>query len=87
MKMTIGYTAYCEVEVSVPPEIEEAYRKYQKMWEDYEKDISYTTPYPCDSDEEDKIREWAKKIADRLEGFEELRNVSIPENGEVIYMD
>lgn len=86
MKLTIGYTAYHEIEVEAPPEIEEAYRKYQKMWADYEAD-PLNTPYPCDYAEEDKIRRWAEKIADRLEGFEELRNVSIPENGEVIYMD
>ena len=86
MKLTIGYTAYHEIEVEAPPEIEEAYLKYQKMWEDYEAD-PLNAPYPCDYDEEDKIRRWAEKIADRLEGFEELRNVSVPENGEVIYMD
>ena len=86
MKLTIGYTAYHEIEMEVPPEIEEAYLKYQKMWADYEAD-PLNAPYPCDYDEEDKIRRWAEKIADRLEGFEELRNVSVPENGEVIYMD
>lgn len=86
MKLTIGYTAYHEIEVEAPPEIEEAYLKYQKMWEEYEADPQ-NAPYPCDYDEEYKIRRWAEKIADRLEGFEELRNVSVPENGEVIYMD
>ena len=86
MKLTIGYTAYHEIEVEAPPDIEEAYHKYQKMWADYEADPQ-NTPYPCDYAEEDKIRRWAEKIADRLEGFEELRNVSNPENGEVIYMD
>ena len=86
MKLTIGYTAYHEIEVEAPPEIEEAYLKYQKMWADYEADPQ-NAPYPCDYDEEDKIRRWAEKIADRLEGFEELKNVSVPENGEVIYMD
>ena len=86
MKLVIGYTAYHEIEVEAPPEIEEAYLKYQKMWTDYEAD-PLNAPYPCDYAEEDKIREWAKNIADRLEGFEELRNVSVPENGEVIYMD
>ena len=86
MKLTIGYTAYHEIEVEATPEIEEAYRKYQKMWEEYEAD-PLNAPYPCDYDEEYKIRRWAGKIADRLEGFEELRNVSVPENGEVIYMD
>ena len=30
MKLTIGYTAYHEVEMEAPPEIEEAYHKYQK---------------------------------------------------------
>ena len=86
MKLTIGYTAYHEIEVEAPPEIEEAYLKYQKMWEEYEADPQ-NAPYPCDYAEEDKIRKWAEKIADRLEGFEELKNVSVPENGEVIYMD
>lgn len=86
MKLTIGYTAYHEIKVEAPPEIEEAYLKYQKMWADYEAD-PMNAPYPCDYDEEDKIRRWAEKNADRLEGFEELRNVSVPENGEVIYMD
>ena len=86
MKLTIGYTAYHEIEVEAPPEIEEAYLKYQKMWEEYEAD-PLNAPYPCDYDEEYKIRRWAEKNADRLEGFEELRNVSVPENGEVIYMD
>lgn len=38
MKLTIGYTAYHEVEMEAPPEIEEAYHKYQKMWADYEAD-------------------------------------------------
>ena len=86
MKLTIGYTAYHEIEVEAPPEIEEAYLKYQKMWAYYEAD-PLNAPYPCDYDEEYKIRRWAKKITDRLEGFEELKNVSVPENGEVIYMD
>ena len=86
MKLTIGYTAYHEIEVEAPPEIEEAYLTYQKMWEEYEADPQ-NAPYPCDYAEEDKIRKWAEKIADRLEGFEELKNVSVPENGEVIYMD
>ena len=86
MKLVIGYTAYHEIEVETPPEIEEAYHKYQKMWADYEAD-PLNAPYPCDYAEEDKIRAWADKIADRLEGFEELKNVSVPENGEVIYMD
>ena len=86
MKLTIGYTAYHEIEMEAPPEIEEAYLKYQKMWEEYDKDPQ-NAPYPCDYAEEDKIRRWAEKIADRLEGFEELKNVSVPENGEVIYMD
>lgn len=86
MKLTIGYTAYHEIEVEVPSEIEEAYLKYQKMWEEYDKDPQ-NAPYPCDYDEEDKIRRWAENTADRLEGFEGLRNVSNPENGEVIYMD
>ena len=86
MKLTIGYTAYHEIEVEAPPKIEEAYLKYQKMWEEYEAD-PLNAPYPCDYDEEDKIRRWAEKIANRLEGFEELINVSNPENGEVIYMD
>ena len=86
MKLIIGYTAYHEIEVEAPPEIEEAYLKYQKMWEEYEADPQ-NAPYPCDYAEEDKIRRWTEKIADRLEGFEELKNVSNPENGEVIYMD
>ena len=86
MKLVIGYTAYHEIEVEAPPEIEEAYLKYQKMWADYEAD-PLNAPYPCDYDEKYKIRRWAEKITDRLEGFEELRNVSVPENGEVIYMD
>lgn len=86
MKLTIGYTAYHEIEMEVPPEIEEAYLKYQKMWEEYEAD-PLNAPYPCDYDEEDKIRRWAEKIANRLEGFEELRNVSVPETNEIIYCD
>ena len=86
MKLIIGYTAYHEIEVEAPPEIEEAYLKYQKMWEEYEADPQ-NAPYPCDYAEEDKIRRWAGKIADRLEGLEALKNVSNPENGEVIYMD
>lgn len=87
MKLTIGYTAYHEIEVEAPPEIEEAYLKYQKMWEEYEKDISYTIPYPCDYIEEGKILRWAENTADRLEGFEGLRNVSNPEMNEIIYCD
>lgn len=55
MKLTIGYTAYHEVEMEAPPEIEEAYCKYQKMWADYEAD-PLNVPYPCDYAEEDKIR-------------------------------
>lgn len=86
MKLTIGYTAYHEIEMEAPPEIEEAYLKYQKMWADYEAD-SMNAPYPCDYDEEDKIRRWAENTADRLEGFEELRNVSNPETNEIIYCD
>lgn len=86
MKLTIGYTAYHEIEMEAPPEIEEAYLKYQKMWADYEAD-PLNAPYPCDYDEEDKIRRWAEKIADRLEGFEELRNVNNPETNEIIYCD
>ena len=86
MKLTIGYTAHHEIEVEAPPEIEEAYLKYQKMWEEYDKDPQ-NAPYPCDYDEEDKIRRWAEKNADRLEGFEELRNVSNPETNEIIYCD
>ena len=86
MELTIGYTAHHEIEVEALPEIEEAYLKYQKMWADYEAD-PLNAPYPCDYDEEYKIRRWAEKIADRLEGFEELKNVSVPENCEVIYMD
>lgn len=31
MKLTIGYTAYHEIEMEAPPDIEEAYHKYQKM--------------------------------------------------------
>lgn len=86
MKLTIGYTAYHEVEVEVPPEIEEAYRKYQKMWEDYDAD-PMNAPYPSDYAEQDKIRDWAMGTAERLEGFEELSLVSNPEDDEVIYMD
>lgn len=86
MKLAIGYTAYHEVEVEVPPEIEEAYHKYQKMWEDYDAD-PMNAPYPSDETEEDKIREWAKRTAERFEGFEELNTVSNPENNEAIYMD
>lgn len=86
MKLVIGYTAYHEIEMEAPPEIEEAYLKYQKMWADYEAD-PLNAPYPCDYDEEDKIRRWAEKIADRLEGFEELRNVNNPETNEIIYCD
>lgn len=86
MKLTIGYTAYHEIEVEAPPEIEEAYLKYQKMWEEYEAD-PLNTPYPCDYAEEDKIRRFAENIADRLEGFEELKNVSNPETNEIIYCD
>lgn len=55
MKLTIGYTAYHEIEIEAPPEIEEAYLKYQKMWADYEADPQ-NAPYPCDYVEEDKIR-------------------------------
>lgn len=86
MKLTIGYTAYHEIEVEAPPEIEEAYLKYQKMWEEYDKDPQ-NAPYPCDYAEEDKIRRWAENTTDRLEGFEELRNVSNPETNEIIYCD
>ena len=31
MKLTIGYSAYHEIEVEAPPEIVEAYRKY--LWD------------------------------------------------------
>ena len=86
MKLTIGYTAYHEIEVEVPPEIEEAYLKYQKMWEEYDKDPQ-NAPYPCDYIEEGKILRWAENTANRLEGFEELRNVSNPETNEIIYCD
>lgn len=65
MKLTIGYTAYHEVEMEAPPEIEEAYHKYQKMWADYEAD-PLNAPYPCDYAEEDKIREDANWVNDTL---------------------
>lgn len=66
MKLTIGYTAYHEIEMEAPPDIEEAYHKYQKMWADYEAD-PLNAPYPCDYAEEDKIRRWAEKLlADRM---------------------
>lgn len=86
MKLTIGYTAYHEIEMEAPPEIEEAYLKYQKMWEEYEAD-PLNAPYPCDYIEEGKILRWAENTVDRLEGFEGLRNVSNPETNEIIYCD
>ena len=86
MKLTIGYTAYHEIEIEAPPEIEEAYRKYQKMWADYEAD-PLNTPYPCDYAEEDKIRAWADKIAFKQTGYNNLENVSNPETNEIIYCD
>ena len=86
MKLTIGYTAYHEIEVEAPPEIEEASLDSHQRWEEYAAD-PLTAPYPCDYAEEEKIRRWTEKITDRLEGLEELKNVSVPENGEVIYMD
>lgn len=86
MKLTIGYTAYLEIEAEVPPEIEEAYLKYQKMWEEHDKD-PLNTPYPNDYIEEEKIRAWADKIACRQAGYNDLDNVSNPETNEIIYCD
>lgn len=86
MKLAIGYTAYHEIEAEVPPEIEEAYRKYQKMWADYEAD-PLNAPYPCDYAEEDKVRRWAEKIAFKQAGYNGLYNVSNPETNEIIYCD
>ncbi len=76
MKLTIGYTAYHEIEMEVPPEIEEVYRKYQKMLEDW------NAPYPCA--EEDKIRRWADEIAVKQDNYNGLNNVSNPETGEIV---
>ena len=86
MKLTIGYSAYHEIEVEAPPEIVEAYRKYQEQWEEYEKD-PMNAPYPCDTTEENKIRAWGEKIALNQEGCEELANISNPENNEIIFCD
>lgn len=86
MKLAIGYTAYHEIEVEAPPEIEEAYLKYQKMWEEYDKDPQ-NAPYPCDYAEEDKIRAWAEKIAFKQAGYNNLENVSNPETNEIIFCD
>lgn len=84
MKLTISYTAYHEIEMEAPPDIEEAYCKYQKMWADYEAD-PLNAPYPCDYAEEDKIRRWAEKIAFKQAGYNGLDNVSNPETNEIIY--
>lgn len=84
MKLTIGYTAYHEIEVEAPLEIEEAYRKYQEQWKEYEKD-PMNAPYPSNCPEEDKIRAWGEKIALNQEGCEELANISNPENDEIIF--
>ena len=84
MKLTIGYTAYHEVEMEAPPEIEEAYHKYQKMWADYEAD-PLNAPYPWDYADEVKIRRWAEKIAFNQAGYDRLDNVSNPETNEIIY--
>ena len=84
MKLTIGYTAYHEIEMEAPPDIEEAYCKYQKMWADYETD-PLNAPYPCDYAEEDKIRRWAEKIALKQAGYNDLDNVNNPETNEIIY--
>ena len=86
MKLTIGYTAYHEIEIEVPPEIEEAYLKYQKMWANYEAD-PLNAPYPCDHVEEDKIRAWADKVACRQDGYNDLENISNPETNEIIFCD
>lgn len=86
MKLTIGYTAYHEIEMEAPPEIEEAYLKYQKMWADYEAD-PLNAPYPCDYAEEDKIRTWANKVACRQDGYNDLENISNPETNEIIFCD
>ena len=86
MKLTIGYTAYHEIEMEAPPEIEEAYLKYQKMWADYEAD-PMNAPYPCDYAEEDKIRVWAEKIAFKQTGYNNFENVSNPETNEIIFCD
>lgn len=86
MKLTIGYTAYHEIEVEVPPEVVETYRKYQELWEEYEKN-PMNAPYPCDAIEEDKIRAWAEKIVLNQEGYEELITISNPETNEIIFCD
>lgn len=86
MKLTIGYTAYHEIEMEAPPDIEEAYHKYQKMWADYEAD-PLNAPYPCNYAEEDKIRRWAEKIACRQDGYNDLENISNPETNEIIFCD
>lgn len=86
MKLTIGYAAYHEIEVEVPPEIEAAYLKYQEQWAEYEKD-PLALDYPCDTAEEDKIRAWAEKIALQQEGCDELANISNPKTNEIIFCD